>query len=225
MSDELLPETPPPATTPPAAPAQQPSANPLDLPEVRAAIASASSAAAEQARNATWKQARETLGKKTNGTAPTPEPQPTQPPAAPSPTAGLTAHDILRVSAFTAAATEHGVPPRGVEMLLERVMTEKPADVRAWVATEAASFGWSKPTPTTSASTPAAPQAATQASGPPVTSNGAPSSAGRVTDDVPLIDRSPADQDAFRKQHGLIAFTDRLLKEARENKTRLRLPR
>lgn len=220
MSDDQLPENPPPAPTPAAAPAQQPAASALESPEVRAFVA----AEVERVRNATWKQARESMGKRSNGAAPTPEAQPTSQPTAPPQATGLTAHDILRVSAFTAAASEHGIPPRGVEMLLERVMTEKPADVRAWTATEAAQFGWSKPTTTAPAPTPAAP-AASQASGPPVTSNGAPSSVGRVTDDVPLIDRSPADQDAYRKQHGLVPFTDRLLREARENKTRLRLPR
>lgn len=221
MSDELLPETPPPATTPPAATAQQPSANPLDLPEVRAAIASASSAAAEQARNATWKQARETLGKKTSGPAPTTEPQPA-PTATAAPTTSL---DIARVVMFTSAATQLGIPAKGVEMLLARLDTERPADVSAWVTEQARDFGWSKPATPTS-TPPAATAAPAQApAGAPVTSNGAPSSTATVTDDVPLMQRSASDIDAYRKQHGIVALTDRLLREARDHNGRLRLPR
>lgn len=219
MSDDL-PENPPPATTPPAAPAQQPAANVLDTPEVRAAIA----AAEERARNATWKQARETLTKKPTGNAPQPESQPAAQPAAQTQTSSASSLDIARVVMFTTEATKHGIPPKGVEMLLSRLDTEKPADVSAWVAQQASDYGWKPPTNATS--TPAAP---TQAPAPlaptnatPVTGNAAPMSPVTVTADTPMFSRSEAERVAFLggnvyapNMAKVVEYTDALMAEAR----------
>ena len=123
----------------------------------------------------------------------------------------MTAQDFLRISAFTAAATEIGIPSRGVEMLLERVMTEKPADVRAWTATEAASFGWSKSNGTITpppAGSPAAPAAATQ---PPVpatpTPSGSPPAPSAGVYDLKPSQMKPQDVAAYVAKHGHRAFS------------------
>ena len=172
--------------------------------------------------DAAYAEARRSFeGKSKPSTAPVT--QPAQQPVAQSAPSGMTPQDFLRIAGFTAAAQEHGIPARGVEMLLGDFMTAKPTDARAWVAEQATAFGWSRPTTPTSTNPASAAAPAQAAANPPVTGNAAPSSAGRVTDDVPLIDRSPSDQDAFLRQHGFVKYTDRLLDESRANGTRLKL--
>lgn len=220
MSDEQLPENPPPASTPPAAAAQQPPANVLDTPEVRAAIAQAE----ERARNATWKQARETLGKKnggtpSNATEATSAPQPTQP-------AG---DDFARTRTYERTLAKFDLTDEAMALLDEDFARAKPADVAQWVTSRLTAFGarprgaTPTPTPTPSTQTTPPPAPVTPPSGPPVTANGAPSNPARVTDDVPLINRSAADQQAYIAQHGPIAFANRVAEEAQKHNVRFRM--
>lgn len=219
MSDDQLPETPPPATTPPAALAQQPAANPLELPEVKAAIA----AAAEHARNATWKQARETVKSKSNGTAPSTEPPPAPQPAAPA------ANDVTAIlalrDAFDDVVGDMPIKSSQRSLVREAVMRDRPPIVAEYVARFAERAGWSAPTtPTAPTSTPsAAPSAPAAPAAHPVTASAAPSSPVTVTDDVPLIQRSEADRQAFLKTHGIVAYTNRMRDEVRNNGARIRL--
>lgn len=137
MPPDDLATAPPPAS--PAAPAEQPAAPIMFTAEQ---VAERERVAAQKAHDAAEAAARrryEERQKPASTPAATTTPQPN---AAPS--AGLTIQDFTRFAAFTAVASEVGIPPAGVEMLMERVMAEKPTDVRAWTTAEATRFGWSK---------------------------------------------------------------------------------
>jgi hypothetical protein len=165
-------------------------------------------AASQKAHDAAEAAARRRYDERQR-TSPPPAPQPNATPTAQAAAPGMTAQDILRISAFTAAAAEHGIPARGVEMLLERVMLEKPADVRGWTGTEAASYGWSKVASTPPAGSPAAPAtAAAQPLVPPTpTPSGsppAPSAGGSY--DLKPTQMKPADVTAYIAKNGYKAF-------------------
>lgn len=205
------PETPTPPPESQAAPAPQPSAPAGTAPTTpaftQAQVDAMLADAKKQAHDAAYAQARRTFEQRGNGTS-TPAPQPTPQPTANVAAPGMTAQDFLRISAFTAAASEHGIPARGVEMLLERVMAEKPADVRAWTANEATSFGWSKTatpsTPPAASGSPAPAPAAPSASSTPATStpSGSPPAPSAGVYDPKPSQMKPADIAAFVAKNG-----------------------
>lgn len=202
------PNTPTPPPEPQAAPAPQPSApaaNASTPPaftreQVDAMIADAK----KQAHDAAYAQARRTFEQRSNGTPTPPAPQ-SPPPAAPT-SAGLTFADLARFQAFNAAASEHGIPPAGVELLLGQWGEARPTDTRAWVAEKAAQFGWSKTatvTPPASGS-PAAPIAAPSAPPTPATStpSGSPPAPSAGVYDPKPSQMKPADVQAYVAKHG-----------------------
>lgn len=184
--------------------------------------------AAQRAHDAAMAEARRVFeGKQRNSSPPAATQQPATQSAAPQP-AATSVLDIARVVQFTTEATQIGIPPAGVEMLLSRLESERPSDVRAWVATQAESFGWRKPaatnpatsTPATPASQPFAAPAPTNAA--PVTGNAAPTNPTTVTADTPLISLPEATRlDMMRRD--LLGYTERFRAEAMRDKTRFRL--
>lgn len=222
MSDDQLPETPPPASTPAAAPAQQPAASALESPEVKAFVA----AEVERARNATWKQARETIGKKSNGTTTTAQQQP-EPAQTTQPTAGDV--DFARNRVYERTLARFDISDEAMAILDEDFARAKPADVGSWVTQRLTAFGAKQRGATTNPPTTSTPATAAQTApvvvhaGPPVTSSGAPISSTTVTADTPLIQMSEADRVSFIRQHGDVAYTDRFKKEARERGSRIPL--
>lgn len=198
--------------TPPAAPAPQPSQPPAPpTPPVytQAQVDAMLADAKTQAHNAGAAATRRALEGRSTGTS-TPAPQPNQPPTPQPAGAGLTAQDIFRVTAFQAAASEYGLTARASEMLLERVMAEKPADVRAWTATEAASFGWpAKSTPTPSPAGSPAPHVAASVPAMPATPtpSGSPPASSAGTYDVKPSQMKPADVAAYVAKNGPKAFS------------------
>lgn len=226
MSDEANPPNEAPPATPPAAPAQQPPANGALAvpPEVQAMVDARVREAEERVRNAAWKQAREHYEGKQKP-ASTPPPQPNQPaPAQSAPASGLTAQDFLRVSTFTSAAGEYAIPPKGMEMLLGRVMEEKPADVPAWMATQATEWGWTKKAGQQPAGTqpnPVTPQAPTV----PSTHRAPPPPTPTFTESTPILTIASSGQfgavDKLVEDLGLDKFVEKLNAELKRTRVPL----
>lgn len=214
MSDDLPnsdPSTPPPAVATPAA-------TPSNPPDIQAMI----DAAAQKAHNAAWKQARETFEKKSPATGGNERPAAT---SAASPHVDVS-QEIARHRAFDRAVGKYDLSDKALGIIEAEFAAAKPSDPTAWFSERAEAFsfrrhGQSAASVTTPPAT--APAAAPQPSGPPVTSNGAPSSPTAITDDTPILRLSPADQLALQKRIGVKAFTDRMTKEFREHGTRVRL--
>lgn len=205
MSDEAITDT---SAPPPAAPAPQPSSPAPSAPapaytqaQVDAMIAEAS----RKAHDAAHAEARRIREGKGNG-ASSPAPQPASP--TPAAASGLTFQDLARYDAFKTAASEHGVPARGVEMLLTEFMATKPSDPRAWVAEQAAAFGWSKATSTPPAANPAATPAPSAPSVPPTpTPSGSPPAPSSGVYDLKPSQMKPADIAAYVAKNGPKAFS------------------
>lgn len=207
MPDDIDPNAPP-----PAAPAPQPSPTPAAPPApafTQAQVDAMVADAAMKAHNAAEAAARRRYEGKEPAPA-KPAPAAGSPPAAPPAGPGLTAQDIFRVTALQAATTEYGLTARASEMFLERVMVEKPADVRAWVAAEVAALGLSKSTPSTPppAGSPAAPAAATQPPAPATsTPSGSPPASSVGVYDLKPSQMKPADVAAYVAKNGHRAFS------------------
>lgn len=228
MDPDTLPENPPPPDTSATAAAQQSPANgtPAITPDIQALIDARVRDAEERARNATWKQARESLGKKKAGASESAQ-QPAQQPTATTHAPAPSGDDFGRVRAYERTLARYDFTDDALAMLDERFASEKPADVSAWVGRMANAFRVPQRGATTTATSTtsiAAQSAAVVApAGPPVTGNAAPSNATTVTADTPLAQMSEADRQAFIKQHGIVAYTDRFKTEARERGTRIPL--
>jgi hypothetical protein len=195
-------------TSPPAsqaAPAEQPAASAPPQPAAAFTadqVAQMVADAKRQAHDAAMAEARRVFEGKQKP-ASTPAPQPT-PPTGAQPS-GLTFADLARFQAFNAAAAEIGIPPAGAEMLLTRWAEARPTDTRAWLAAEAAPFGWSKPaSPSTpSAGTPATPASPSAPAVPatPTPSGSPPAPSAGVYDPKPS-QMKPADVQAFIAKNG-----------------------
>jgi hypothetical protein len=215
MPDDILPENPPPATTPSAAPAQQPTAaaSPLDLPEVKAAIAAAETKAAEHARNATWKQARETIERKSAGKTPNAELPASAPPAT------ATAPAIGSSRAYERAVAAFDFSDEALTLLDADFDRERPADPRAFVEARATAFRTPRrgtatpPTPNTTPAPAASATAAAPTAAAPVTGNGAPASVSTVTADTPILSMSVSDRVALQAKIGPAKYTERYFAE------------
>lgn len=207
----------PPSHAPPAAPAPQPSATSI-TPDIQAMI----DAAKQQAYNAGAAEVRrafEAKGKPNGGNE------------RPAATSAASPHvdvsqEIARHRAFDRAVGKYDLSDKALGIIEAEFAAAKPSDPTAWFSERAEAFSFKRHGQSAASVTPppaTAPAAAPQPSGPPVTSNGAPSSPTAITDDTPILRLSPADQLALQKRIGVKAFTDRMTKEFREHGTRVRL--
>lgn len=206
--------TPTPPPDPSAAPAPQPAATPQTFTAEQ--VAERERVAAQKAHDAAEAAARKRYEERDRQRTSTPAPQPTPTPAASS-GGGLTFKDLARFNAFNAATAEHGVPPAGAELLLERFETAKPGDVTTWVAEEAKRFGWSKPAPVNPNPTPGAQPgtAGSPASAivPTPTPGGPPPAPSAGQFRAPVIRWSAAELDAYAAANGGPASISRLFAE------------
>jgi hypothetical protein len=214
MSDDQLPETPPPAT-PPAAVAQQPAAAAI-TPEVQALI----TAEAERVRNATWAEARRTIaGKKSTSTA-TPSnasiPIPQAPPAADDVTSILALRD-----AFDDVAGDLPIKSSQRSLMREAVMRDRPADMGAYVNRYVERAGWSTAAP--AAPQPAVPVSPSVPATPavPSTLRAPPPPTPVVTDSTPILSMSDTDRERLVERIGIDEFNKRLMPELARTRVRI----
>lgn len=193
-----------PAPTPNAAPAPQP--QPAIAPEVLAMIEAAKSSA----YNAGAKDTRIAFEAKLKSPPAQPAPQPN--PATPAAPVDALAILALR-DAFDDATADLNLPSAQKKFLRDQVMTNRPADVGAYVTQFVSVWG---PSSTAPPSTPSATPSATAPTAPnatPVTARPATPPPLPVSDDAPLLSMTDDQRNALARRIGNKAFAERLTRE------------
>ena len=143
-----------------------------------------------------------------------PQPPKNDPPKNDPPDGAADALAILKIrDAFDDAISDLTLTGAQKKFARDLVMKERPADVAAYVSNLVELGGWNvKPNPGNGSPPPnggSQPAPSPAPSGPPVTA-GPPPSAPAARDDIPFHKMSPAQRDAYVRQHGTIAAKNKI---------------